>query len=90
MSVEKPNGADGEVPETATISLVFNPTTQSVNIKFDNQEFKNYDMVLAVIEMGRLTAMLNRDMAIQQALQAAAINAHQARQVTREVLRGKH
>jgi hypothetical protein len=90
MSLEKPNGADGEVPETATIELVFNPTLQMCQVKFDSQEYKTWDMVLAVIEMAKNEALFRRQVAITANLQAQAINAHQAREVTREVLRGKH
>lgn len=83
-----PTDRDTEVPETAEIKLVFNPTNQTCVVTFDPQEMKTWEFVLAIIEMGKTYATQMRNMQVAAQLQhqamqqqAALINEHQQRKV---------
>ena len=61
-----------ETPATPpTLSITWNADEQTVGLKFQPSEFRNWQFVLAVLEMAKQAAEMNLRMAHAQAMQAA-------------------
>lgn len=61
------------------LKILFDPKSQSVGISFDKDEFKTWDFILGVIEMGKRAAEFQKQQTMMmQAMQqqAAAQHAH--------------
>lgn len=73
----------------ACIILEFDPETQSVTTKFDPREFKTWDFVLAVLDMGKRHAEQTAEIVRMQAMQQAAMQQAQANGIAQKLKLGR-
>jgi hypothetical protein len=92
-----PTMPDGIETVTHDLILKYDPVKQCVGVVFDNTQFTTWELMLGVLEMGRLFLETQRQMAISQKMQQAAMNqmmqqqqaAQQAAQVAKAIELGR-
>lgn len=79
------NGHAQEIAELPTIKLSWDEQAQTVHLAFKPAEFRNWDMILAALEMARLKAQDMRELARMQAMQQQAMDAQRDQQIRRQL-----
>lgn len=75
-------------PKQHELKILFDPKSQSVGISFDKDEFKTWDFILGVIEMGKRAAEFSKQQAMMmQAMQQQAAAQQMQKQIHRGGLR---
>lgn len=72
------------------LRIEFNPQTQHAEVKFDPQQIRDWDFVLALLEMGKLDAQSKRQMTMIASMQAAAVQQAQEHAVANMVKKIRH
>ncbi len=82
------NGEPGD-PHTQAIVIRYDHKTQAVSVTWDNQEYRTFEMLLGVMEMGRLQLETMRNVALSQNMQRAQMLAMQEQQALKGIMLGK-
>ena len=72
--MEGTNDIHQEAKELLTMAVLYDPDTQSIGLRFDNAQFRNWEFVIGVLDMAKQKAEHMKRMAeiamIQQQAQA--------------------
>ncbi len=74
--------------ELPTITIAWNQEVQAVGLKFDTKEFKTWDFIIAVLDMARQSAEMQKRVGQMQNLQQAGQQVMQAEAIKRSLKLG--
>jgi hypothetical protein len=80
-----PGAAESKEANLPTIKIRWNAELQIAVLEFEPTEFKTWDMVIAVLEMGMSQAKFNQNIGRMQGLQQQAAQAMQAQAIRNKI-----